>query len=80
MGESLLKRTIEALKHTKFIHTKFGAFFYGVLTEMDAVTWPSKSEVYNSTIVVLITVVFFSIYSGFWDLIMSFVRSTMFAA
>jgi preprotein translocase SecE subunit len=70
MGESLLKRIIESLKGSKFIETKFGGFFYGVLTELDTVTWPSKEEVFNSTIVVLITVVIFALYSGFWDFIM----------
>mgnify|MGYP006311656515 CR=1 FL=1 len=70
MGESLLKRIIEGLKGTKFVETKAGGFIYGVLAELDACTWPSKDEVYNSTVVVLITVAFFAAYSGLWDFIM----------
>lgn len=70
MGESLLKRVIESLKGTRFVQTKAGGFIYGVLTELDTVTWPSKEEVYNSTVVVLITVAIFAAYSGLWDFIM----------
>ncbi|MGI6454620.1 MAG: preprotein translocase subunit SecE [bacterium] len=75
MGESLLKRMIETLKGTKFVRTRFGEFIYGVLTELDTVTWPSKDEVRNSTVVVLITVAIFAIYSGLWDFIMTIVRN-----
>ena len=78
MGESLLKRIIESIKGTKFSQTKFGGFVYGVLTELDTVTWPSKDEVYNSTVVVIITVILFSVYSGMWDIIMKFVRDWLF--
>ena len=74
MGESLIKRIIDSLKGTWFVRTKWGDFLYGVLTELDTVTWPTKEEVYNATVVVLITVAFFSAYSGLWNFIMSFVR------
>ncbi|MDX9753813.1 MAG: preprotein translocase subunit SecE [bacterium] len=70
MGENILKRIIDSLKGTKFIETKVGGFIFGVLTELDTVTWPSKQEVYNSTVVVLITVAIFAAYSGIWDFIM----------
>jgi len=79
MGESLLKRIIESLKGSRFIQTRTGEFIYGVLTELDTVTWPSKEEVYNSTVVVLLTVMFFSLYSGLWDVIMTIVRKWFFA-
>jgi len=78
MGESLLKRIIDSLKGSKFINTKTGEFLYGVLTELDTVTWPTKDEIYNSTIVVLITVILFAMYSGLWDFIMNFARKAMF--
>lgn len=78
MGESLLKRIIDSLKGTKFVQTKMGGFLYGVLTELDTVTWPSKEEVYNSTVVVLVTVVMFAAYCGFWDVVMTFIRSLFF--
>ncbi len=79
MGESLIKRIIESMKGTRFVQTKMGDFIYGVLAELDTVTWPTKDEVYNSTIVVLITVAIFAAYSGLWDIIMKFVRSWFFS-
>ncbi|MDA2935485.1 preprotein translocase subunit SecE [Acidobacteria bacterium AH-259-D05] len=37
--------------------------FYGdVKTELRKVTWPSKKEVYGTTLVVIVTVFFFGIY------------------
>ncbi|MDP8243047.1 MAG: preprotein translocase subunit SecE [Candidatus Hinthialibacter antarcticus] len=74
MGENILKRIIDSLKGSKFASTKFGDFCVGVLTELDSVTWPSKDEVYNSTVVVLIVTAIFATYSGFWDVMMNFVR------
>ncbi len=74
MGENLLKRIIDSIKGTKFATTKFGDFCVGVLTELDSVTWPTKDEVYNSTVVVLIVTAIFATYSGLWDVIMNFVR------
>ncbi|MBI1388734.1 MAG: preprotein translocase subunit SecE [bacterium] len=77
MNEHLLKRIIDALKGSRLSNTKTGDFIVGVLTELDAVTWPTKEEVYNSTVVVLITVVIFAMYSGIWDVVMNFVRQAM---
>ncbi len=78
MGEGLLKRIIDSVKGTKFVESKFGGFLFGVLTELDTVTWPTKDEVYNSTVVVLITVVIFAVYSGLWDIVMKFVRDWLY--
>lgn len=78
MGESLLKRIIEAVKGTRFAQSRFGGFVYGVLTELDTVTWPSKDEVYNSTVVVIITVAIFAVYSGLWDIVMNFFQDWFF--
>lgn len=77
MNENLLKRIIESIKGTWFARTKFGEFIYGVLVELDTVTWPSKDEIYSSTVVTLITVAFFSLYAGLWDLIMNFLQTML---
>lgn len=74
MGENILKRIIDSLKGSKFASSKFGDFCVGVLIELDSVTWPTKDEVYNSTVVVLITTAIFAAYSGLWDVLMNFVR------
>jgi len=45
--------------------------FYGdVKTELKKVTWPSKKEVYGTTMVVIVTVIFFGVYLFAVDLIL----------
>jgi preprotein translocase subunit SecE len=46
-------------------------FFSEVKSELKKVTWPSKQEVYNTTIVVILTTVFFGFYLYGLDLVMS---------
>jgi len=38
-------------------------YFKGVITEMRRVVWPTRQEVINSTIIVLVTLVFFGIFA-----------------
>ena len=46
-------------------------FFAEVKSELKKVTWPSKQEVYSTTIVVILTTVFFGFYLYGLDIIMS---------
>jgi len=46
-------------------------FLKEVKAEMKKVTWPSKKEVYATTIVVLIATIFFGFYLFFMDIIFS---------
>ena len=46
-------------------------FFSEVKTELKKVTWPSKKEVYATTLVVILTTVFFGFYLYGLDVIMS---------
>ena len=51
---------------------KFGelkSFFAEVKSELKKVTWPSKGEVKNTTVVVILTTVFFGFYLWGLDLI-----------
>jgi preprotein translocase subunit SecE len=53
---------------------KFGelkAFFSEVKSELKKVTWPGKQEVYATTLVVILTTIFFGFYLYGLDLIMS---------
>jgi preprotein translocase subunit SecE len=53
---------------------KFGelkTFFSEVKSELKKVTWPSKQEVYATTIVVILTTIFFGFYLYGLDLLMS---------
>jgi preprotein translocase subunit SecE len=49
------------------------SFLRDVRAELKKVTWPSRNEVYSTTIVVIIATVFFGLYLYFMDLIFSWV-------
>jgi preprotein translocase subunit SecE len=46
-------------------------FFVEVRSELKKVTWPSKQEVYGTTIVVILTTVFFGFYLYSLDILLS---------
>ena len=46
-------------------------FFTEVKAELKKVTWPSRNEVYSTTIVVILTTVFFGFYLYSLDLLLS---------
>ncbi len=49
------------------------SFLREVRAELRKVTWPSRNEVYSTTVVVIIATVFFGFYLYFMDLIFSWV-------
>jgi preprotein translocase subunit SecE len=51
------------------------SFFVEVRSELKKVTWPGKQEVYSTTIVVIITTIFFGFYLYGMDLIFSWLLS-----
>ena len=54
-------------------YRRLPSFLRDVRAELRKVTWPSKNEVYSTTIVVIIATVFFGFYLYFMDLIFSWV-------
>ena len=46
---------------------RLGSYFKGVLAELKRVVWPTRKEVVNSTIIVLVTLVFFGIFAFIVD-------------
>lgn len=54
-------------------YKRFISFLKEVRAELRKVTWPSRNEVYTTTIVVLIATFFFGFYLFFMDLIFSWV-------
>jgi preprotein translocase subunit SecE len=56
-------------------YKRFGNFIRDVRSELKKVTWPSKNEVVNTTIVVIAATVFFGFYLFFMDVIFSWVIS-----
>jgi len=54
-------------------YKRLGNFLKDVRAELKKVTWPSKNEVVNTTIVVIVATVFFGFYLFFMDVIFSWV-------
>ncbi len=54
-------------------YKRFIPFLREVKAEIKKVTWPSRQEVYSTTLVVIFTTIFFGIYLFFMDLIFSWV-------
>ncbi|MHB8095748.1 MAG: preprotein translocase subunit SecE [Candidatus Aminicenantales bacterium] len=56
-------------------YRRFINFLKETRAELKKVTWPSKNEVYSTTIVVIIATVFFGFYLFFVDVTFSWVIS-----
>jgi preprotein translocase subunit SecE len=54
-------------------YKRFSQFLREVRSELKKVTWPSRNEVYNTTVVVIIAMVFFGFYLYFMDAVFSWV-------
>jgi len=54
-------------------YRRFISFMREVRAELKKVTWPSRNEVYSTTIVVIFATVFFGFYLFFMDVIFSWV-------
>ena len=53
------------------IMNKVAKFITEVKTELKKVSWPTKSELINSTIVVIVAVVIMAIFIGLCDVVLS---------
>jgi len=52
-------------------YRRFISFLREVRAELKKVTWPSKNEVYSTSIVVVLATIFFGFYLFFMDVIFS---------
>jgi len=52
------------------VFTKIQSFFNEVITELKKVSWPSRKEVKDTTLVVIIAVIIFGVYLFLIDLIL----------
>ena len=50
---------------------KLVEFIKQAIAELKKVSWPSKDEVQDSTLIVIVTVAFFAIFLGFVDKVVS---------
>jgi preprotein translocase subunit SecE len=48
---------------------RMGQYFRDVRTEMTRVVWPTRSEVLNSSVVVVVTLIFFILFIALTDLV-----------
>ena len=64
---------MKIIEFIKSIFTKIKTFWDEVITELKAVSWPSKNEVWYTTIVVIIAVFIFGIYLFLVDIILTWV-------
>ncbi len=54
-------------------YKRFFNFLKDVRAEARKVTWPSRQEIYSTTLVVIFAIIFFGFYLFFMDLIFSWV-------
>jgi preprotein translocase subunit SecE len=52
-------------------YKRFGNFLKDVRSELKKVTWPSRTEVYSTTIVVIAATIFFGFYLFLMDIVFS---------
>lgn len=58
-------------------YKRLGPFLKEVRAEVKKVTWPSRNEVYSTTIVVILATIFFGFYLYIMDLIFSYLISNI---
>lgn len=68
----------EALMNSRFKNNRIVSFIAEVFVELDATTWPTKDEVVNSTIVVLFTVAFFTVFMGVIDYMFTVLQTSFY--
>lgn len=56
---------------------KVTTFLIEVRTEFTRVIWPTRTELVNSTTIVIVFSIAFAIFIGLFDLILSYVRSIL---
>jgi preprotein translocase subunit SecE len=54
-------------------YKRFGNFLKDVKSELKKVTWPARTEVYSTTIVVIAATIFFGFYLFLMDIVFSWV-------
>ena len=47
-------------------------FFHDVISEMKKVSWPAQQEVINTTVVVIVAVIFFAVYMFAADIVLTY--------
>ena len=69
---------MKIIESIKSIFSRIKNFYEEVVTEMKTVTWPSKNEVWYTTIVVIIAAFICGIYLFLIDLFLTFVLDNLY--
>jgi len=64
-SEKALKQ--KPAKSSRNIVVRFVGYLKGVVQELKRVTWPTPKEMLNSGIIVIVTLIFFAIFTFFFD-------------
>jgi preprotein translocase subunit SecE len=56
---------------------RIAKYFHSVRVEMKRVVWPDREEVLQSSLVVVVALVFFTLYISIWDQVAGFVFITL---
>jgi preprotein translocase subunit SecE len=56
---------------------RIAKYFHNVRVEMRRVVWPDREEVLQSSLVVVVALVFFTLYISIWDQVASFIFITL---
>ena len=62
---------------TPNVIARIGKYFRDVRVEMNRVVWPTRDEVFQSSVVVVIALLFFIAYVSLWDLLASWMFITL---
>jgi preprotein translocase subunit SecE len=56
---------------------RIARYFHNVRVEMKRVVWPDREEVLQSSLVVVVALVFFTLYISIWDQVAGFIFITL---
>jgi preprotein translocase subunit SecE len=57
------------------VFARLGNYFRDVRSEMKRVVWPNRAEVINSSVVVIVTLIFFATFITMTDLVVQYIVS-----
>ena len=59
------------------VFARIGSYFRDVRSEMKRVVWPNRPEVVNSSVVVIVTLIFFSLFIALTDIVVQRIITTL---
>ncbi len=69
---------MKVIEYIKSLFIRIKDFYQEVVSELKTVSWPSKNEVWYTTIVVIITVFIFGIYLFLVDVVLTWILDNLY--